>query len=192
VLNKGSQQKTQLAGDQAKFKFGAQGDLLGYLSGVGDKQRELTKEKQAMQQALYSEAGDMMAASTANKAIGRDKILGSAISGVGGIAKAMGGGDSAMSFKTDSESDGMEVGTPSKLTSSFDYQSNADALGLSDNSYKTPTDLQSIQGGNGYAPTFQGYLDSPAAQEMVGQLAAQGYSPIEAYKRLLQLGFKKR
>lgn len=91
MLNKGSQAKTQLAGEQGKFKYDAKNRLFDYLSGVGDKQRDLTKEKQEMQQALYSEAGDMLAASTANKAIGRDKILGSAISGVGGVAKAIGG-----------------------------------------------------------------------------------------------------
>lgn len=96
TLNKGSQEKTQLAGKQAEFKYDAKNKLLSYLSGVGDKQRDLTKEKQDMQAALYSEAGDLRAAGTANKAIGRDKILGGLIQGVGGIAKGIGGAQGGM------------------------------------------------------------------------------------------------
>jgi hypothetical protein len=91
VLNKGSQQKQLLAGEQGRFKTAAQQDVLNTLWSVGGEQRELTKEQQAMKAALYSQAQDLMAASTANKQIGREKALGAGIQGVGGIMKAIGG-----------------------------------------------------------------------------------------------------
>jgi hypothetical protein len=87
VLNKGSQQKTQLAGQQSQFKYNAKNQLLDYLSGVGDKQRELTKEKQEMQQAMYSQAQDLLAASTANKQQSRNQLIGSANVAFGGLTK---------------------------------------------------------------------------------------------------------
>lgn len=90
VLNKGSQQKADIDVQQAKAKLGLQKDVLNTLYNVGGLQRELTKEQRTRQEALYSQAQDLMAASTANKQIGREKALGAGIQGVGGLAKLLG------------------------------------------------------------------------------------------------------
>lgn len=92
TLNKGSQQKTDLAGQQSRFRYDSKNKMLDYLSGVGDKSRELTIEQRKRQEALYSQAQDLLAASTANKQIGREKALGGGIMAAGGIAKLAGRG----------------------------------------------------------------------------------------------------
>lgn len=90
VLNKGSQQKADIDVQQATAKLGLQKEVLDTLWDVGGMQRELTKEQRARQEALYSQAQDLMAASTANKQIGREKAIGAGIHGVGGLAKILG------------------------------------------------------------------------------------------------------
>ena len=92
VLNKGSQQKADIDVQQATAKLGLQKDVLSTLYNVGGLQRELTKEQRGRQEALYSQAQDLMAASTANKQIGREKALGAGVMGVGALAKVIGGG----------------------------------------------------------------------------------------------------
>lgn len=92
VLNNGSQQKADIDVQQAQAKLGLQKDVLNTLYNVGGLQRELTKEQRTRQEALYSQAQDLMAASTANKQIGREKALGAGIQGVG----ATSGGDSEL------------------------------------------------------------------------------------------------
>ena len=90
VINKGSQQKAQLDAQQAQAKLGLQRDVLDTLWNVGGQQRELTKEQRTRQEALYSQAQDLMAAATANKQIGREKAIGAGIQGVGGLSKMLG------------------------------------------------------------------------------------------------------
>lgn len=90
VLNKGSQQKADIDVQQATAKLGLQKDVLDTLWNVGGMQRELTKEQRARQEALYSQAQDLMAASTANKQIGREKAIGAGIQGVGALSKLIG------------------------------------------------------------------------------------------------------
>lgn len=90
VLNKGSQQKADLDAQQAQAKLGLQKEVLDTLWNVGGQQRELTKEQRARQEALYSQAQDLMSAATANKQIGREKAIGAGIQGVGGLAKLLG------------------------------------------------------------------------------------------------------
>jgi hypothetical protein len=92
ILNSQSQQQQVLEGQQGQFKFNAKSKALDYLSGVGDKNRELTIEQRKRQEALYSQAQDLLAASTANKQIGREKALGGGIMAAGGIAKLAGKG----------------------------------------------------------------------------------------------------
>jgi hypothetical protein len=92
ILNSQSQQQQVLEGQQGQFKFNAKSKALDYLSGVGDKNRELTMEQRKRQEALYSQAQDLLAASTANKQIGREKALGGGIMAAGGIAKLAGAG----------------------------------------------------------------------------------------------------
>lgn len=90
VLNKGSQQKRAIDVEQAKAKLGLKKDVIDTLWGVGGQQRELTKEQRSRQEALYSQAQDLMAAATANKQIGREKAIGAGIQGIGGLAKILG------------------------------------------------------------------------------------------------------
>lgn len=92
VLNKQSQQKQELGAMDAQFKADAKLRTLDMLGKMGGIQRELTKEQRARQEALYSQAQDLMAASTANKQIGREKALGAGILGAGALAKGLGGG----------------------------------------------------------------------------------------------------
>lgn len=100
VLNKGSQQKADIDVQQAQAKLGLQKDVLNTLYNVGGLQRELTKEQRTRQEALYSQAQDLMAASTANKQIGREKALGAGIQGVGALAKMLGsaGGENTFDY----------------------------------------------------------------------------------------------
>jgi len=94
VLNKGAQVKSDLSVKDAEFKMDARNKVVGQLNYLGDKQRDLTKEARERQEALYSQSGDMLAAATANKQIGREKALSAGIMGVGALAKGIGGGES--------------------------------------------------------------------------------------------------
>ena len=124
TLNKQSEQQQVLEGQQGQFKFNAKSKALDYLSGVGDKNRELTIEQRKRQEALYSQAQDLLAASTANKQIGREKALGGGIMAAGGIAKLAGAGfkpsakDGGMGATTDATST-----TPSSETTDASTQS---------------------------------------------------------------------
>ena len=91
TLNKGSEQQQALEAQQGQFKYNAKQKALDYLSGLGDKSRELTVEQRKRQEALYSQAQDLLAASTANKQIGREKALGGGIMAAGGLGKLIGG-----------------------------------------------------------------------------------------------------
>lgn len=119
VLNKGSQQKADIDVQQATAKLGLQKDVLDTLWNVGGMQRELTKEQRARQEALYSQAQDLMAASTANKQIGREKAIGAGIQGVGGLMRVIGGGGTASQTNWDSLTDEQKAlyGTLSKILS---------------------------------------------------------------------------
>ena len=92
TLNKQSEQQQVLEGQQGQFKFNAKSKGLEYLSGVGDKNRELTIEQRKRQEALYSQSQDLRAAGFANTQIGREKALGGGIVAAGGLGKLAAGG----------------------------------------------------------------------------------------------------
>ncbi len=125
VLNKGSQQKQMLGAEDAQFKAEARLRTLGMLEKMGGLQRELTKEQRARQEALYSQAGDMLAASTANKQIGREKALGAGIQGIGALAKGLGGGGTGSGDTLDADMAGFDLSklTPEQQQSLYDLLS---------------------------------------------------------------------
>ena len=121
VINKGSQQKAQLDAQQAQAKLGLQKDVLDTLWNVGGQQRELTKEQRTRQEALYSQAQDLMAAATANKQIGREKAIGAGIQGVGGLAKMLGNIDFSK-YNTSTSAPSVEQPSDSQTVSEQEYQ----------------------------------------------------------------------
>lgn len=133
TLNKQSEQQQVLEGQQGQFKFNAKSKALDYLSGVGDKNRELTMEQRKRQEALYSQAQDLLAASTANKQIGREKALGGGIMAAGGIGKMIGGaGGGGTADSSGEDMSGFDVSklTPEQQKTLYDYLQKSNPSGF--------------------------------------------------------------
>lgn len=174
IINKGSQQKSALDVAQAQAKLGLQKDVLDTLFKLGGQQRELTKEQRLRKEALYSQAQDLMAASTANKDIGREQALGAGIMGVGALSKMIGSNVGGLKSKGATET-------------TATGESATEPTGLQDTQSQLSTEGTNI--GAKYTPVK---LDPKDAAQLILKLKTEGKATTdtEALNYLRNLGFE--